>query len=107
MIQLLGENPLILLFVVASLGYLIGTIKIKGGSLGVAAILFTGLVFGAIDPSLKIPEIILLLGLALFVYSIGLIVMGMVASVVVGVFSGIIPALMASRLDPATALRHE
>ena len=42
-----------------------------------------------------------------FVYSIGLIVMGMVASVVVGVFSGIIPALMASRLDPATALRHE
>lgn len=72
MIQLLGENPLILLFVVASLGYLLGTIKIKGGSLGVAAILFTGLVFGAIDPSLKIPEIILLLGLALFVYSIGL-----------------------------------
>lgn len=42
-----------------------------------------------------------------FVYSIGLIVMGMTASVVVGVFSGIIPAFMASRLDPATALRHE
>lgn len=72
MIQLLGENPLLLLFVVASLGYLLGTIKIKGGSLGVAAILFTGLFFGAIDPSLKVPEIILLLGLSLFVYSIGL-----------------------------------
>ncbi len=71
MIQLLGENPLLLLFVVASLGYLLGTIKIKGGSLGVAAILFTGLFFGAIDPSFKVPEIILLLGLSLFVYSIG------------------------------------
>lgn len=72
MIQLLGENPLLLLFVVASLGYLLGNIKIKGGSLGVAAILFTGLLFGAIDPSFSIPEIILLLGLSLFVYSIGL-----------------------------------
>lgn len=72
MIQLLGENPLLLLFVVASLGYLLGTIKIKGGSLGVAAILFTGLGFGAIDPTLQIPEIVLLLGLSLFVYSIGL-----------------------------------
>ena len=72
MIQLLGENPLLLLFVVASLGYLIGTIKFKGASLGVAGILFTGLVFGAIDPTLQIPEIVLLLGLAIFVYSIGL-----------------------------------
>ncbi len=72
MIQLLGENPLLLLFVVASLGYLLGNIKVKGGSLGVAAILFTGLFFGAIDSSLKIPEIILLLGLSLYVYSIGL-----------------------------------
>ena len=72
MIELLGQNPLLLLFVVASVGYLLGTVKIKGASLGVAAILFTGLFFGAIDPSLQIPEIILLLGLSLFVYSIGL-----------------------------------
>ena len=72
MIQLLGENPLLLLFVVASLGYLLGTVKFKGVSLGVAATLFTGLFFGAIDPNFKIPDIILLLGLSIFVYSIGL-----------------------------------
>ena len=62
MIQILTEYPLLLLFVVASLGYFIGTIKIRGSALGVAAILFTGLVFGAIDPRLQIPEIIFLLG---------------------------------------------
>lgn len=72
MIDYLSEYPLFLLFVVASLGYLIGTIKIKGSSLGVAAVLFTGLAFGAIDPRLQIPEIVFLLGLVLFVYSIGL-----------------------------------
>lgn len=72
MIEIFSEYPLLLLFVVASLGYLLGTVKIKGSSLGVAAVLFTGLAFGAIDPRLQIPEIIFLLGLTLFVYSIGL-----------------------------------
>ncbi|MEZ4885275.1 MAG: TrkA C-terminal domain-containing protein [Chitinophagales bacterium] len=72
MIEIFSEYPLLLLFVVASLGYLLGTIKVKGSSLGVAAVLFTGLAFGAIDPRLQIPEIIFLLGLTLFVYSIGL-----------------------------------
>ncbi|MEO1257455.1 MAG: TrkA C-terminal domain-containing protein [Bacteroidota bacterium] len=72
MIQIFIENPILLLFVVASLGYLLGTVKIKGGSLGVAAILFTGLAFGAINPQLQIPETILLLGLSIYVYSVGL-----------------------------------
>lgn len=71
-IQQLAENPLLLLFVVAAIGYFLGSIKILGSSLGVAAVLFTGLAFGAIDPSLQIPEIIFILGLVLFVYSIGL-----------------------------------
>ena len=44
----------------------------KGISLGVAAVLFTGLVFGALNTDLKIPSIITNLGLVLFVYSIGL-----------------------------------
>ena len=66
------EYPLLLLFVVASTGYLIGQIKIGGYSLGVAAVLFTGLAFGAVEPQLQLPEIILLLGLSVFVYSIGL-----------------------------------
>lgn len=72
MIEILVENPLLLLFVVASVGYLIGNVKIKGISLGVAAILFTGLVFGALDTRLSIPKVIFSLGLVLFVYSIGL-----------------------------------
>ena len=72
MIEILSENPVLLLFVVASLGYFIGTIKFKGSSLGVAAVLFTGLAFGALDPSLKIPDIVFQLGLVLFVYSIGI-----------------------------------
>ncbi len=72
MIDIFIEYPLLLLFTVAALGYLVGTIRIKGSSLGVAAILFTGLVFGAIDPRLQIPEIIFLLGLSIYVYSIGL-----------------------------------
>jgi putative ABC transport system permease protein len=42
-----------------------------------------------------------------FVFSVGLVITAMIASVLVGIFSGIIPAFMASRLDPATALRHE
>lgn len=72
MIDLFAENSLLLLFVVASVGYLLGTIKIKGSSLGVAAILFTGLAIGAIDQRLQIPETILFLGLSIYVYSLGL-----------------------------------
>lgn len=72
MIELFAENSLLLLFVVASIGYLLGSIKIKGSSLGVAAILFTGLAIGAIDQRLQIPETILFLGLSIYVYSLGL-----------------------------------
>lgn len=72
MIEILSEYPLVLLFTVASLGYLLGSIRIGGYSLGVAAVLFTGLAFGASNPNFQIPEIILLLGLSVFVYSIGL-----------------------------------
>ena len=72
MIQTLSQHPILLLFIVASLGYLLGTLKFRGNSLGVAAVLFTGLAIGTIDSSLKIPEIIFQLGLAIFIYSIGL-----------------------------------
>jgi putative transport protein len=61
MIQLLIDNPLLLLFIVASLGYALGRIKIKGGSLGVAAVLFVGLAVGALHPDLKMPDIVFLL----------------------------------------------
>ena len=42
-----------------------------------------------------------------FVFSIGLVVSGVIASVTVGILSGLVPAFFASRMDPATALRHE
>ncbi len=67
-----SENPLVLLFVVAAIGYLVGKINFLGVSLGVAAILFVGLAFGAMFPAADIPEILFKLGLVIFVYSIGI-----------------------------------
>ncbi|NTV62567.1 MAG: transporter [Oscillochloris sp.] len=72
MVQILIDNPLLLLFVVSAIGYIIGRIKIGGVSLGIAAVLFVGLAFGALDEKLKLPDIVYLLGLVLFVYTIGL-----------------------------------
>ncbi len=72
MLTLLKENPLLLLFLVSSLGFLLGRVKIAGFSLGIAAVLFVGLAFGSLDAELKLPEIIQRLGLVLFVYTIGL-----------------------------------
>ncbi|MCA9946515.1 MAG: hypothetical protein KC449_23700, partial [Anaerolineales bacterium] len=72
MIELLQANPLLLLFLVVAIGYLLGQIRIGGNSMGVAAVLFVGLAFGALDPALQMPQIILDLGLVLFVYTIGL-----------------------------------
>ena len=71
-IEFLARSPLLLLFVVVGVGYLLGSIKVFGFSLGPAAVLFTGLVIGAIDPRLKIPDLVYILGLVLFVYTIGL-----------------------------------
>ena len=72
MIQLLLDNPLLLLFIVAAIGYPLGQIKIRGSSLGVATVLFVGLAIGSLHPDLKLPEIVYLLGLVIFVYTIGL-----------------------------------
>jgi len=67
-----AEQPLLLLFVVAAVGYFIGKIRIKGSSLGVSAVLFVGLAFGAVNSDYNVPNIIFELGLVFFVYSIGL-----------------------------------
>jgi putative transport protein len=72
MIELLVDNPILLLVLVSALGYLLGQLQIKGSSLGVAAVMFVGLGVGALDPRLKLPEFTTLLGLILFVYAIGL-----------------------------------
>ncbi|MCG3154721.1 MAG: Aspartate/alanine antiporter [bacterium] len=70
--QILLDQPLLLLFLVAAIGYPLGQIRIHGSSLGVAAVLFVGLAFGGLHPELKLPEIVYLLGLVIFVYTIGL-----------------------------------
>ncbi|MEW6719485.1 MAG: aspartate:alanine exchanger family transporter [Thermodesulfobacteriota bacterium] len=71
-IRILIANPLILLFLVAAVGYPLGRIKIRGSSLGIASVLFVGLAVGSLHPDLKLPEIVYVLGLALFVYMVGL-----------------------------------
>ncbi|MCL4805970.1 MAG: transporter [Anaerolineae bacterium] len=72
MVEFLIEEPLLLLFIVSGLGYLLGNIKVKGISLGVAAVLFVGLAFGALSPDMHLPPVIVDLGLIIFVYTIGL-----------------------------------
>lgn len=69
--QLLRDSSLLLLFVVAAVGYLIGRLKVRGFGLGVAAVLFTGLAAGALDPALKLPEFVQQFGLAVFVFTLG------------------------------------
>ena len=71
-VELLKSNTLLLLFVVAAIGYPLGRVRLFGHSLGVAAVLFVGLAIGALDPDLKLPEVIYTLGLVVFVYTIGL-----------------------------------
>ncbi|MEU7875398.1 TrkA C-terminal domain-containing protein [Dactylosporangium sp. NPDC049140] len=68
----LSGNPLLTLFVVVGGGFLVGRVRIGGFSLGVAGVLFTGIALGALDARLKLPEIVYLLGLGLFVYTMGL-----------------------------------
>jgi len=72
LIDLLVKHPLLLLFLVSTIGYLIGEIRIKGTGLGIAAVLFIGLAFGALNPALTLPPELISLGLVLFVYSVGL-----------------------------------
>ncbi len=71
-VDFLVEEPLLLLFIVAGLGYVLGHVKVKGISLGVAAVLFVGLAFGALSPDMAMPPVIVELGLIIFVYTIGL-----------------------------------
>ena len=65
-------TPLLALFLVAAVGYLVGRVQVRGISLGVAAVLFAGLGVSALFPSLSIPEIVPQLGLVIFLYAIGI-----------------------------------
>lgn len=72
MIEVFQQNPLLLLFSVIALGYGLGELKLRGFKLGVAAVLFVGLAFGAIDPAFLVPQLVIFLGLTIFVYTVGL-----------------------------------
>ncbi|MBZ4675493.1 MAG: transporter [Anaerophaga sp.] len=58
------------LFVIICLGFILGSIKIKGISLDISAIIFVALIFG--HYGMTMPPIIGKLGLVLFIYTIGM-----------------------------------
>ncbi len=70
MLKAFFSNPLSGVFIVITVGYLLGGIRIKGISLGSSAILFAGIFAGTLG--ITIPSVIKTLGLTLFIYSIGL-----------------------------------
>lgn len=71
-LDLLVEEPLVLLFAVVALGSFLGSIRFGSFSFGSAAVLFAGLAASAYDPGLVIPHILGILGLAIFAYGIGI-----------------------------------
>lgn len=65
------NTPLIALFLILTLGYLIGGIKIKGIEIGTAGVLIIALIFGHFQ--FEVPSLVNDLGIALFVTSVGFI----------------------------------
>lgn len=70
MTSALNSQPLLALLLIISLGYVIGRITVKGFSLDSSAILFVALLAGHLG--IILPELFKTLGLALFIYAIGL-----------------------------------
>lgn len=69
--KFLEAQPLLSLFLVVGVGYALGQINLKGFSLGVGAVLFSGLAVGAISPKAQPPALLGTLGMVLFLYGIG------------------------------------
>lgn len=73
MTDILSTSPLLTLMVVVALGTLLGIVPFGPVRVGPAGALFVGLAFGAIDPRLgEGLDLVRTLGLALFVYTVGL-----------------------------------
>ena len=68
----LAANPVLVLFLVVAAGFAVGRIRVGGFSLGIAAVLFAGIGAGALDDRFVLPDAFWILGLALFVYTVGL-----------------------------------
>ncbi|HEX8925688.1 MAG TPA: TrkA C-terminal domain-containing protein [Terriglobales bacterium] len=71
-ISTLAGSPVLTLFVVIGLGYLLGHVRIFGFRFGISGVLFVGIAIGALSPTITLPEIISTFGLILFVYTIGI-----------------------------------
>lgn len=72
LISALTEFPILTLFLVIGLGYLLGEIDFFGFRFKVAGVLFAGLAVGSLSPKVAPPEIVSTLGLIIFVYTIGI-----------------------------------
>ncbi|WP_144413491.1 aspartate:alanine exchanger family transporter [Corynebacterium epidermidicanis] len=70
--QVFVENQLLALVTIMALGLLLGRVRVFGFQLGVAAVLFVGLGFATLNPAIALPPIVFIIGLSLFVYTIGL-----------------------------------
>lgn len=70
--EFLAEHMVLLLFLILALGTAVGQIRLRGISIGPAAVLFSALALSAWHADLALPEVVGTLGLALFAYCIGL-----------------------------------
>jgi putative transport protein len=68
----LEQTPLLALFAAIGLGYALGQVSIAGFSLGVGAVLFAGLGIGALAPGSVPPGLVNAIGLAMFLYGVGI-----------------------------------
>lgn len=68
----LSHHPLLLLFSCLAVGSAAGAVRLRGFSLGPAAVLFTALALSAWDERLELPGELGALGLALFAYCVGI-----------------------------------
>src|SRR5829696_6787083 len=69
---MLESSPLLALFLAIATGYAIGQISIAGVSFGAGAVLFSGLIIGAIAPKAAPPGLVGTIGLVMFVYGVGI-----------------------------------
>ncbi len=68
----LEQQPMMALFLTIAIGYFIGAINIKGFSLGAGAVLFVALAMGWFAPKSAPAAMVGTLGLALFLYAVGI-----------------------------------
>lgn len=70
-LQGIFTSPIVIVFAIAALGYLLGSVKIMGLSLGTSGILIVALVFGHFE--LMAPDVLKNMGLVCFVTAVGFI----------------------------------